>query len=60
MPNIESMEALLVELKRETKDRRDKTFDKLNELSKILKEGEEENSEENTASATAGAELGGH
>ena len=58
MQNIESMEALVVEIKKETKSCRDSTLSKLDELYKVLQE-DEENSEETTASAQAEAELGG-
>ncbi len=58
MQNIESMEAKVVEIKRETKSCRDYTLLKLDELYKVLQE-DEENSEETTASASAEAELGG-
>jgi hypothetical protein len=57
MQNIESMEALVVEIKKETKSCRDNTLTKLDELYKVLTE--DANSEETTASATAEAELGG-
>ncbi len=58
MPNIEAMEAEVVEIKKKTKSCRDNTLTKLDKLYKVLSE-DEENSEENTASAPAEAELGG-
>ena len=58
MHSIESMEAQVVEIKKETKFCRDITLSRLDELSKVLKQ-DEENSEEITASAPAEAELGG-
>ncbi len=58
MQNIESMEALVVEIKEKTKSCRDKTLSKLDKLHEALLK-DEENSEENTASAAAEAELGG-
>ncbi len=58
MQNIESMEALVVEIKSQTKSCRDTTLEKLDELYKILQDGEE-NSEESTVLIITEAELGG-
>ena len=58
MQNIESMEALVMEIKKETRSCRDNTLSKLDALYKVLQE-DAENSEETTASAPAEAELGG-